>query len=331
MAGSVVLLMDPEIRLGISACLLGQLVRFDGTHKRDTFLTETLGAHVTWVPVCPEDEVGMGTPREAVRLVGAPGDAPRMVGVNSQTDWTERMQDYAAKRVAKLRGEALHGFVFKKDSPSCGLFRVKIYNGEGPPRRDGVGLFAASLVAAYPLLPVEEEGRLRDPGLREHFLDRVFAYARWVRFVESGPKPADLIAFHASHKATLMAHEPDAVARLGRLVAQAGVAAREADAWEDLLDHYGEGFLEALATAATPGGHANVLYHLAGFLRGHANDGDRQELHELIGQYREGLVPLVVPVTLLSHHVRRSDVAAWLRDQTYLHPYPRELRLRNHV
>ncbi len=323
--------MDPEIRLGISACLLGQRVRFDGTHKRDDFLTDTLGPHVTWVPVCPEEEVGMGTPREAVRLVGAPGDEPRMVGFNSGDDWTHRMNKYSASRVAKLRGEALHGYVFKKDSPSCGLFRVKIHNGDGPPRRDGRGLFAATLTEAFPLLPVEEEGRLRDPGLREHFLDRVFAYARWTGFLETNPKPADLVSFHANHKATLMAHEPDAVARLGRLVAQAGVAAREPAAWADLLDHYAAGFLEALGTAATASRHANVLWHLAGYLRDHATDGDRQELDGVIEQYRDGLVPLVVPMTLLRHHVRRADVAPWLRDQTYLNPYPRELRLRNHV
>ncbi len=322
--------MDPEIRIGISACLLGQLVRFDGGHKRDDFLTQTLGPHVEWVPVCPEDEVGMGTPREAVRLVAA-GDGVAMVGVNSGKDWTQAMQAYARQRVPLLRGEALHGFVFKKDSPSCGLYRVKIYRDEGAPSRSGRGLFAQELTAQFPLLPVEEEGRLRDPGLREHFLDRVFAYARWTQFLEGEPRPSDLIEFHASHKATLMAHEQDAVARLGRLVAQAGVSAREPAAWTELLDEYAAGFLEAMAEPATPGRHANVLQHLAGYLRGLVPDGDRQELEELITQYQSGLVPLIVPVTLLRHYVRAVDVPDWLRTQSYLNPYPRELRLRNHV
>jgi uncharacterized protein YbbK (DUF523 family) len=161
------------IRLGISACLLGEAVRYDGGHKRDAFLTETLAAHVKWVPVCPEVELGLGIPREAIRLIGDPA-APRLVQEESGVDLGDRMRHYAARRAEELAALDLDGYVLKRASPSCGLFRVKVYRHNGVPSADGRGLFAAALVERLPALPVEEEGRLSDPAPRENFIERVF-------------------------------------------------------------------------------------------------------------------------------------------------------------
>ena len=314
-------------RLGISSCLLGERVRFDGGHKHDRFLTDQLGPYVEWVPVCPELEVGMGVPREAVRLEGDP-QAPRMVGVRSRRDHTARMRRFAAARVRQLAGLDLAGYVFKKDSPSCGLERVRVYpaaNGEGGmPSRRGRGLFADAFVTALRLLPVEEEGRLNDPVLRESFIERIFAYRRW-RTLAGRPTRGALVAFHTAHKFQLLAHSPVLYASLGRLV---GRAARQRPS--ALVAEYGTGFMAALGVHATRPKHVNVLQHVAGFCREHLDAADRRELAGLIDDYRRGLVPLVVPVTLLRHHVERHRVA-YVLGQTYLAPHPKELMLRNHV
>lgn len=315
----------PKIRLGISSCLLGNEVRHDGGHKRDTFLLSGLGRWVEWVPVCPEVEVGMGTPREAVRLVG-PADAPRMVGARSGRDWTDELARWSAERIAGLAALRLHGFVLTKNSPSCGVFRVKRYDGNGVPSKDGRGLWAAALSRELPLLPVEEDGRLCDPRLRECFVDRVFAHERWTRYLEDDGSRGGLVRFHTVHKLTILSHSPKHYAELGRIVAGAGrrpfAAVREA---------YGVLFMTALSHLATPGRHANVLDHLAGFLKRDVADDDREEVHAQIRDYRAGIVPLVVPVTLLRHHLRRVPGAAWALDQVYLRPYPKELMLRNQV
>ncbi len=317
---------DARPRLGISACLLGEAVRFDGQHKHDGFLTGTLGDYVTWVSVCPEVEAGMGTPREPVRLVDRP-EGPIMVGVNSGDDWTSRMRTFSADRADQLAAMDLDGFVLKKDSPSCGMERVRVYpsSGEGSPSRDGRGLFAAALLRRLPLLPAEEEGRLNDPGLRENFIERIFAYHRWRRFLADDPGPGDLVAFHTAHKLALSAHDDQRYRALGRLVATAGSAD-----FDQLLDAYGEGFMEALRAPATRKKHANALYHLLGYLKDALDAEDRQELVELIERYRTGQVPLIVPMTLFQHHFRRHP-DEWVGTQTYLAPYPAELMLRNHV
>ncbi len=313
------------IRLGISACLLGDEVRFDGGHKRDGFLVETVGALVEWVPVCPEVELGLGTPREPVRLVRR-GEEVRLVGTRSATDHTAAMEAYARRRVAELAEADLDGFVLKKSSPSCGLFRVKTYTEAGDPSAGGRGRFASVLVEALPLLPLEEEGRLQDPTLRETFFERVFGFHRFRHEVLAALSAGALVSFHARNKYVLLAHSPTAYAELGRLVAGAGEAPLP-----ELVDAYGRGFAAALARPANRGRHANVLRHLLGFLRDHLDDADRAELVEQIDDYAAGLVPLVVPVTLLRHHLGRTDAHPWARDQVYLAPYPRELMLRNHV
>jgi len=317
---------EPVLRLGVSACLLGREVRFDGGHKRDPFLVQTLGKWVEWVPVCPEVEIGLGTPRPSLRLI-AKGKGTRMVVPKTGEDHTERMGTWAAAHVETLAKARLHGFVLKKDSPSCGVFRVKRYAPTGgPAMRDGQGLFARALVERFRLLPVEEEGRLHDLPLRENFIERLFAYDRWLRFLDGRPKPKDLVAFHTVHKLTVLSHSPDHYRRLGRLVARAGKTPFPA-----LCADYGALFMEALTIHATRGRHTNVLQHLAGFVKEGVDGDDRAELHGSISDYRAGHVPLVVPLTLLRHHLRRTGAAPWATSQVYLSPYPKELLLRNHV
>lgn len=316
---------DLPIRVGISSCLLGEEVRYDGGHQKDPYITGVLARHFSWVPVCPELEVGMGVPREPIRLVGDP-DAPRLLGVTTGTDHTERMDAFARRRVQELGRRGLSGYVLKRASPSCGMERVKLYrDDEGPPARTGVGLFARVLIEALPLLPVEEEGRLNDARLRDNFITRVFAYRRLGALREMGPRPADVVRFHTEHKYLLLAHSPSAYARLGRLVA--AVRGEPLAAW---LDRYADGFMRALRAPATPKKHVNVLQHIVGFFKDRLVAAEKRELLGVIDDYARGLVPLIVPITLINHHVARFETA-YVRDQIYLHPHPKELMLRNHV
>jgi uncharacterized protein YbgA (DUF1722 family)/uncharacterized protein YbbK (DUF523 family) len=315
----------PQIRLGISACLLGEPVRYDGGHKRDPFLINELGRYVEWVPVCPEVEMGLPTPRESMRLVGDPED-PRLVAPKSGTDYTERMATWAHKRAAELEREGLHGFVFKKDSPSSGLFRVRVYDEHGMPHRVGIGMFPREFTRRFPLLPVEEEGRLHDAHLRENFIERIFAYQRWTSMLRENGTPGGLVAFHTAHKMTLMAHSPQHYREMGRLVARAGSMP-----WAEVTTQYAEQLMEGLKVIATTGRHFNVLQHLMGFLKRHLEAANKAELLGLMEDYRAGLVPLIVPVTLLRHHLSRHPVPEWVHQQVYLTPYPKELMLRNHV
>ncbi len=312
------------LRVGVSSCLLGHEVRYDGGHKRDRFLTDTLGPHVEWVPVCPELELGLGVPRESIRLEGDP-QAPRLVAPGSHADHTETMARLARARTDALASLDLDGYVLKKDSPSCGMERVRVYGGRGAPSRAGVGAFARVLMERLPLLPVEEEGRLNDPVLRENFVERLFAHQRWRDFVAGGSTRGGLVRFHTAHKLTLLAHDPAAHRRLGALVARA-----KAQPLRAVLTAYGAGFMAALRVRATPGRHANVLEHMLGYFSDALAAEERRELVELIADHRRGLVPLVVPLTLMRHHVRRRGVE-YLLGQVYLDPHPKELMLRNHV
>ena len=318
-------LQTPYIRLGVSACLLGQEVRFDGGHKKDEFLVNTLGRYVEWVPVCPEVEVGLGVPRETLSLVGHP-ENPRLVTAKSGHDHTETMQAWAHTRLEQLAKLNLHGYILKKNSPSCGLLRIKVYNRDRGSARNGQGIFARELVTRLPLLPVEEEGRLRDSQRRENFIGRVFAYYRWTSLLATKATLPGLVAFHTAHKLTLMAHSPRAQGELGRLVAQASRRFIGA-----VLEAYGQGFMAALSLLATNRKHANVLFHLMGFLKKHLDREDKAEVVRVIDDYRQGLVPLIVPITLLRHHLRRHPVPGWVHEQVYFNPYPKELLLRNHV
>ena len=313
-----------RLRIGVSSCLLGENVRWDGGHKRDRFLTDELGPFVLWVPVCPEVEVGLGTPRPTLRLVRR-GDGVRMVEPKAGTDHTDAMRAYARRRVRALDGEDLAGYVLKKDSPSCGMERVKVYAGAGAGLRDGRGLFAEALIERFPHLPVEEEGRLGDARLRENFVVRLFAYRRLRRLFASRWTAGKLVAFHTAHKLLLLAHVPAAYSRLGRLVAEARSLARE-----ELSARYQAEFMEALAHPSTRRLHTNVLQHMAGYFRGRIDLADRDELLSLIEEHRLGRLPLIVPLTLVRHHARRLDVS-YLLGQVYLDPHPKELMLLNRV
>ena len=315
---------QPPIRIGISSCLLGEKVRFDKGHKRDAFIVETLGRFFHWTPVCPEMEIGLGTPRESLRLVGN-SEAPQLIAPKSNSDYTEAMQRFATDCLERLADVGLHGYILKKDSPSCGMARVRVYGEGGAPQRNGQGLFARALMQRFPLLPVEEEGRLHDMGLRENFIERVFAYYRWRSFVASQPTPNDLVRFHTQHKMALLAHSRPHYQALGRLAAQAGT-----EPFDGLLEAYGEELMAGLKVKSTKKKHANVLSHLQGYLKRHLDAADKAELAQCIDDYREGLVPLVVPLTLLQHHFRRYP-HPWVAEQIYMQPYPAELMLRNHV
>jgi uncharacterized protein YbgA (DUF1722 family)/uncharacterized protein YbbK (DUF523 family) len=320
--------VDDSLRIGASACLLGAEVRFDGQHKRSSFLTRDLAPFVTWMSICPEVEVGMGVPREPVRLVRGPGGRALMLANDSGADWTSRMSAYAARRAEDLAAEDLDGFVLKSKSPSCGMEGVKLFESPGTraaPKPEGVGLFARALMDRLPNLPVEEEGRLEDPRLRDNFVERIFAHARLRRLFSPRWTLGALVAFHTAHKMQLLAHSTEGYRSLGRLVAAARSLPRA-----DLRAQYERDFMATLKKLSTPGRHANVLQHMVGQLSDRLEEGDRRELLSVVEDHRLGLVPLIVPVTLLRHHARRLDVASLL-GQTYLEPHPKELMLRNHV
>jgi uncharacterized protein YbgA (DUF1722 family)/uncharacterized protein YbbK (DUF523 family) len=315
----------PRVRIGISACLLGEEVRYNGGHKRDAFLTDTFGRYVEWVPVCPEVELGLGTPRPPIRLERYGGEI-RLVMPCTGADYTDAMRSWAERRVEALAGLDLDGYVLKRDSPSCGMERVKVYHGPGAPLKEGRGLFADVLMTRLPDLPVEEEGQLNDPLLRENFVARVFVHHRWREGEKAGWTRDSLMRFHERHKLLLMARNQAGMRRLGRLLGEADPETPV----EELASAYREGLTEILHRPAIRRGHAHVLQHLAGYVSDGLDREDRAELAETIERYRLGLVPLIVPLTLIRHHVRRQGIEH-LQDQVYLDPHPHELMLLNHV
>ena len=319
--------MTERLRLGISTCLLGENVRYDGGHKRNRFLIETLGAYVDWMPVCPEVEMGLSTPRPPIRLERADGGGVRLVMPSTDEDLTARMNQFTINRIEAIRGQRISGYVLKSGSPSCGMERVRVYDANGVPARDGVGLFAEVLMREMPQLPVEEEGRLNDALLRENFISRIFARSRWLALVDEGLSMSALMEFHARHKYLLMSRSPSAARDLGRLL---GEASSDTMSVEAVAVDYEQGFGAALSNLPSRGRHANVLQHLAGYVSDEIDAGDRQELAEAIHGYRNGLVPLIVPVVLIRHYVRRLGLD-YLSDQVYLEPHPHELMLLNHV
>lgn len=314
------------LRIGISACLLGQEVRYDGGHKHDRFLTDTMGEYFEWVPVCPEVEVGLGIPRPTLRLERH-GDEIRMVMPKTSQDHTDAMRKYAKQRVRALANEDLSGYVLKSRSPSCGMERVKVYpqEGTGGGAKTGVGLFAEALMDRFPILPVEEEGRLNDPRIRENWITRVFAYRRLQELWKPRWTIGDLVKFHTAHKYLLLAHSEKDYRELGPLVAAAKKMPRD-----ELRTTYENQFMAALKRIASPAKHTNVLQHMLGFFKRDLDAASRAELLMHIQDYRQGRTPLVVPLTLIAHYVRILDVD-YLKDQVYLQPHPRELALRNHV
>ena len=317
--------MTERIKVLVSACLLGEKVRYDGGHKRDLFLNETLGPFVEWVRVCPEVDCGLPVPREAMRLVGDPKH-PRLVTNRTGIDHTERMERWAKTRLEELSGLELCGYICKKDSPSSGMERVKVYGtGDGIPARTGAGVFTRMFMERFPRIPVEEEGRLTDPVLREMFIERVFCLRRFRDLFARPLSRGALVDFHTDHKMLLLSHDRGHYEEMGRLVAGA-----KSVPIETLYRNYGEIFMASLAHKATPKKCADVLMHMIGHFKNMLSSDEKQELLYIIDQYRRRLVPLVVPVTLVRHYVRKYGVA-YLARQVFLNPHPVELMLRNHV
>lgn len=316
--------MEDRIRLGISTCLLGRKVRYDGGHRLDRFLTDTLGQYVEYVPVCPEVECGFGIPREAFRLVGNP-ESPRLVTSRTHQDYTERMMQWAKRRVIELEREELCGFIFKGNSPSSGMERVKVYGEKGMPVKKGRGIFAHIFMEHFPLIPVEDEGRLHDPRLRENFVERIFALRRWREALSKKGTMADLVEFHTQHKLLILSHSEKHHRTMGKLVA----AGKEMPI-KELYARYEALLMEALRLKTTPKKNSNVLMHMMGYFKKQLTSDEKEELLEIIHQYRDGYIPLIVPTTLINHYVRKYS-QPYLSKQTYLQPHPIELQLRNHV
>jgi uncharacterized protein YbbK (DUF523 family)/uncharacterized protein YbgA (DUF1722 family) len=316
----------PKLKLGISSCLLGQKVRYDGGHKRDPFLTDILGPYVDWVPVCPEVEIGLGTPRPTIRLETDGERRPRLVMPSTGADLTKTMIDYAHSRLDQRDLHDLCGYVLKKNSPSCGTRRVEVHRENTAPKRNGIGAFADVLVRKWPELPVEEEGRLEDPRLRENFVSRVFAYRRWKDLAAAGHARQSLTDFHTAHAYQLMSHNEAGTRRLTRLLD----ARSSRSSMNRLAADYLDGFNDVMRRVPTRRSHAKVLHCAAGHVSEQLDRSDRAELARAIDEYRRGSVPLSVPIGLLRDWVRKLDVPH-LQDQTYLRPHPRELGLLDHV
>ena len=316
--------MENRIRLGLSTCLLGENVRFDGGHKRDRFVTDTLGQFLEFVPVCPEMECGLGVPRESMRLEGNP-ESPRLVTNRTKIDHTERMITWARKRVKELEKEDLCGFIFKSRSPSSGMERVRVYNEKGVPENKGVGMFARGCMEQFPLLPVEEDGRLHDIKLRENFIERIFALKRWRDLLDEKRSRGKLVAFHTQHKLLILSHSQKHSRILGKVVAEA-----KSISPQQLYPQYQALFMEALQLKTTVKKNINVLEHMMGYFKKQLSADEKRELLETFNQYREGYIPLIVPLTLIKHYVRKYE-QPYLKQQVYLNPHPVELKLRNHA
>jgi uncharacterized protein YbgA (DUF1722 family)/uncharacterized protein YbbK (DUF523 family) len=313
-----------KIRLGISTCLLGENVRYDGSHKLDRFLTDTLGQYVEYVPVCPEVECGLPVPRESMHLEGNP-DSPHLVTIRTKQDMTDRMVRWANKRVLELEKEDLCGFIFKSNSPSSGMERVRVYNENRMSVKKGVGIFARIFMDHFRLLPVEDEGRLHNPGLRENFIERIFTLKRWREIIGKKESRRDIMDFHTKHKLLILAHSPTHYQTMGKLVAQAkGFSLKE------LYQRYRILLMESLELKTTQKKNSNVLHHMMGYFKKQLSSDEKRELLEVIDFYRKGYIPLIVPVTLINHYVRKYD-QPYLKQQIYLNPHPLELQLRNHV
>ena len=314
--------MEQEIKIGVSSCLLGKEVRYNGGHSLDRYIAGTLSDYFSFVDVCPEVEAGFGIPRETLRLVGDP-DAPRLVTTKTKKDFTNKMMNWAKQRVLELEKEDLCGFIFKKGSPSSGMERVRVYTEKGMPSNRGSGMFARMFMRHFPLVPVEEDGRLNDSVLRENFIERIFAFRRWREMASERKSRGNIVAFHTAHKLQIMSHSVKHYREMGKIVAQA----KELDL-PTLYKKYEALFMQALSLKATVKKNVNVLQHIAGYFKKQLSKDEKQELQDIISQYHREYVPLIVPVTLLNHYIRKYE-QEYLQKQFYLHPHPVELKLRN--
>ncbi|MFN2357975.1 MAG: YbgA family protein [Desulfotignum sp.] len=315
--------MLTPIKIGISSCLLGNLVRYDGGHSHDRFLTQTLGLFTEYVPVCPEVECGMSTPRDSLRLVGDP-ENPRLVTRKTGEDHTAKMHQWIQKKLPALEKENLCGFIFKSKSPSSGLYRIKVYGDDNKVKNNGVGLFARAFIRHFPRIPVEEAGRLNDPKLREHFIENIFSFQRWRNFLENLPTLGKLVAFHTENKLLILSHSQDMYRQMGKLVARGKDLPPS-----ELFEAYEQLLIKSLDLKTTPKKNINVLQHAMGFFKTDLTGDEKQELLTSFSHYRDGYVPLIVPLTLIKHYVLKYD-QPWLKSQTFLNPHPFELKLRNY-
>jgi uncharacterized protein YbgA (DUF1722 family)/uncharacterized protein YbbK (DUF523 family) len=313
-----------KINLGISTCLLGENVRYDGGHKLDRFLTDTLRQYVEYVPVCPEVECGLGVPRESMHLEGNP-DFPRLVTIRTKQDMTDRLVQWSRKRVSELEKKDLCGFIFKSDSPSSGMERIRVYNEKGIPVKKGMGIFARIFMDHFSLLPVEDEGRLHDPELRENFIERIFTLKRWREVLGKKESRGNVVDFHTKHKLLILSHSPKHYQMMGKLVAQAKNLPLK-----ELYHEYQTLLMESLGLKTTPKKNANVLQHMMGYFKEQLSSDEKQELLEVIDLYRKEIIPLIVPITLINHYIQKYD-QPYLKKQIYLNPHPLELQLRNHA
>ncbi|MCG8046691.1 MAG: DUF523 and DUF1722 domain-containing protein [Candidatus Thiodiazotropha endolucinida] len=310
--------------IGVSACLLGHNVRYDGGHKRDRYIVEKLGKHMELLPICPEAAIGLGVPRPTIHLVGDI-QQPRLVGVSDPNlDVTDKMKQFALKQVRELNH--ISGYILKKNSPSCGMERVKVYTETGQQCiRKGTGVFARVLMQQHPLLPIEEEGRLNDSVLKENFVNRVYVCHRWRKLQSTQMTPASLIAFHTEHKYLVMAHSQAAYQRLGKLVSNL-----PKKRLTKITDDYIQELMNTLKRRVTRKRHVNVLQHIMGYLKQHISRDDKAELTASIESYRRGETPLIVPITLLRHYFRHHP-DSYMSKQVYLQPHPDSLGLRNSI
>lgn len=313
-----------KIKIGISTCLLGEKVRYDGGHKLDRYITDTLGHYFEWFPVCPEVEYGLPVPRESMHLIGDPA-SPRIVTIRTGVDHTEGMKKWATDKLTKLEKENLCGFISKSKSPSSGIGGIKVYASSGIPSNKGTGIFGGAFMRYFPLIPVIDDGRLHNPNLRENFIEQVLVYKRWKEFLKNSTKIRDLIVFHTNLKLLIFSHSPKHYSTLGKLVAQAKKYKPDV-----LYSEYIRILMDGLRLLATTKKNTNVLLHIAGYFKKQLSSEDKSELLEVIDQYHKGHIPLIVPIVLINHYVRKFD-EPYLKMQFYLNPHPIESMLRNHV
>lgn len=315
--------MTDKIKIGISDCLLGAKVRYNGGHKRDGFICDVLSEFFDFVAICPEVGAGLGIPRPAIRLIGDPDNPQAVFSDDATKNVTKKLEDYSRKRLKQFKD--VSGFILKNRSPSCGMERVKVYNAKNFPEMKGTGVFAKILLDAFPNLPIEEEGRLCDPILRENFLERIFVYKRWQEMLASRVTPAKLVEFHTIHKYSIMSHSAKHFRELGRMIAKI-----DKKNLKGFCDNYITLLMQALKVKSTRKKHRNVLEHLLGYLKKQLNTEQKQELLECLDQYSNETIPLIVPITLFRHYFRFYP-NEYVSNQTYLNPYPKEFRLRNRI
>lgn len=309
------------INIGISACVLGQKVRFDASHKQSRFVTSELAEHVNFVPVCPEVGIGMSVPRATIRLISNEERIALVDSKDSSIDYTEAMQDFSRNKVSDLEKQQLCGYIVCAKSPTCGMERVKVYKHQRADK-EGVGLFTAELMRKMPWLPVEEDGRLNDPHLRENFVSRIYCLNDFYQSMQGDPTPGKIVTFHSRYKLSLMAHHPSSYKSLGKMVANVKQYQPE-----EFFHQYRLGLMQAMRNRASRKNNSNVLMHIQGYFKRSLNKAEKQELAQVITDYRIGELPLLAPLTLIRHYLQRHP-DDYLADQAYLAPHPQSLKLR---